>query len=302
MQQGRTLGFTCALFAVLIWSGNFIIASGFTETIPPITLAALRWTTAAIAFLPFAFKHIVREREALFAYKWQMLLAAFSGVTMFNTLVYVSAWTTDTVNMALFASATPIFVVILSRIFLNEIISLYRTLGLIIAISGMFTIATDGQLSVLLNMTFRMGDLWMLLAGLLWATYSIIIKKKPEGISNHSFLGTVFTVGAIPLIPAAVIGQQYYPAWTVTPIIVGATLYIGLGASLTSFFLWNKAVGSIGPGTASLFQYLLPVFSGVGAYLILGEDITIPHAIGFVLILGGVYLATRSPKTQAPNQ
>lgn len=293
MSQSKTFGFLYALFAVSIWSGNFIIASGFVDAIPPISLALCRWTVAAILFFPLAYKHIRREHKALLRHKWSMLAASITGVTLFNTLVYVSARTTDTANMALFASTTPIFVVILARIFLGEKITLFRAAGLAIAISGMLTIATRGSLDVLLDMTFRVGDLWMLLAGFLWAIYSILVKRKPNDISQYSFLGVAFVVGVIPLIPAAMIEQQFYPAWSMTPAVLGAVLYIGLGASLAAFFLWNSAVMIIGPGTASLFQYLMPVFSGVGAFFILSQPITASHAIGFILIISGIFIATR---------
>ena len=293
MSGTNVFGYGYALLAVIIWSGNFVIASGFVDDLPPITLAALRWVTAAAVFLPFVYKHILREKDAILAWKWPLLGASVTGITLFNTLVYVSARTTDTLNMALFASATPIFVVILSRLFLGERISALRALGLVVAVLGMLTIATRGDLDILLHMTFRVGDLWMLLAGLLWAIYSILVKKKPLAISPLSFLGATFTLGLIPLIPAALLEQLYCAPWTITPGIVGATLYISLGASLAAFFLWNSAVTSIGPATSSLFQYFLPVFSGIAAYFMLGQPITIPHAVGFVLILTGVVLATR---------
>lgn len=293
MPQNKLFGFLSAMAAVLIWSGNFIIASQFVGSIPPITLATLRWLTATVILVPFVYKQVLKDKDALLAYKWQILAAAISGVTMFNTLVYVSARTTNTVNMALFATTTPIFVVILSRIFLGERISLLRTVGLITAICGMLTIATRGDLDVLINLTFHVGDIWMLLAGLLWAVYSILVKRKPIDIHPLSFLAVLFVIGLFPLIPAAYLEQGFHPAWEITTGIMVATLYIGLGASLAAFFLWNSAVAVIGPGTASLFQYLLPVFSGIGAYLILGEAISGPQLIGFVLILSGVFIATR---------
>jgi len=291
--NNRLPGFACALLAVTIWSGNFILASGLADSIPPIALAALRWVCATVVFLPFAWKHLRRDRAAIRAHWFPILAAAVTGVTLFNTILYLSAHTTDTVNMALIASTTPVFVVILSRIFLGEPISRLRAAGLITAIAGMTVIATHGDLGTLLAMTFREGDLWMLLAGLLWAIYSILVKRKPPEISQYSYLAAIFMAGAIPLIPAAVIEQPFYPAWSLTPSIVGATLYIGIGASLIAFFLWNLAVTSIGPGTSSLFQYFMPVFSGIGAYLLLGQPITTAHICGFILIFSGVFLATR---------
>lgn len=293
MPQRSSLGLLYALLAVTIWSGNFVIASGFVNHLPPITMAAMRWATASIIFLPFAWKYLKKDRKALSAHKWHLVVAAFSGVTLFNTLVYVSARTTDTANMALFASTTPVFVVILSRIFLGERISLPRTVGLLIAICGMLTIATRGNLDILLSMTFRVGDIWMLVAGFLWAVYSILVRKKPPAISQQSYLGITFLVGAIPLIPAAMVENLWGRPWTFTPAIAGAVLYIGVLASLAAFFLWNRAVLLIGPSTASLFQYFIPVFSGIGAFFLLGQPITAAHGIGFIFIAAGVFMATR---------
>lgn len=293
MQRTHYLGYLFALLAVSIWSGNFIIASGIVDTMPPITLAALRWITATIVFLPFAWKHIKRDMAAIMSFKWGLIAASITGVTLFNTLVYISASTTDTANMALFASSTPAFVVILSRVFLGEPISRQRVLGLLLAIIGMMTIATRGNLNILLSMTFRVGDIWMFFAGLLWAIYSILVKKKPEGISPNSFLGITFFIGMLPLIPAAILEQQYAQPWTFTPTVISVVLYIGIGASLIAFFLWNSAIMSIGPGTASLFQYFMPVFSGIGSFFLLGQPITVAHGIGFVLIFAGVFMATR---------
>ncbi|WP_316900388.1 DMT family transporter [Pseudodesulfovibrio indicus] len=293
MTDSRVAGFLFALMAVTIWSGNFIIASGFVEDIPPITLAALRWVTASLIFVPFAWRGMQRDMQPLLDNRWAIAGAALTGVTLFNTLVYVSARTTDTVNMALLGSTTPVFVVILARIFLKERISPARAAGLAIAICGMLTIATRGSLDTLLHLTFRVGDVWMLLAGFLWAIYSILVKRKPITISRNSYLGATFLLGAIPLIPAALIEQQFHAPWAVTPATVGAVLYVGIGASLAAFFLWTSAIMIIGPGTAALFQYFIPVFSGIGAFFLLGKPITPVHVAGFVLIFGGVALATR---------
>ncbi|MEZ7195591.1 DMT family transporter [Pseudodesulfovibrio karagichevae] len=287
------MGFLFALIAVTIWSGNFLIASGFVDEIPPVTLAALRWLTATAVFLPFVRRDLQRDMRALLDHRRELIVAAVTGVTLFNTLVYVSARTTDAVNMALFASTTPVFVVILARIFLGERISPLRWAGLAIAIAGMLAIATHGSLDVLVHLTFRLGDVIMLAAGFLWAVYSILVKRKPPTISRNAYLGATFLLGTIPLVPAAFVEQCFAPAWSFTPAVLGAVLYIGVLASLVAFFLWNSAIMHIGPGNAALFQYFMPVFSGIGAWLLLGQPATMVHAVGFVLIFSGVVMATR---------
>jgi drug/metabolite transporter (DMT)-like permease len=79
-----------------------------------------------------------------------------------------------------------------------------------------------------------------------------------------------------------------------SPTALGAVLYIGLGASLISFALWNKAVSSIGPARSAFVYYTLPVFSGLNAYLLLGESIGWVHGLSGILIFIGIVMASRS--------
>ncbi|MBI9081157.1 MAG: DMT family transporter [Pseudodesulfovibrio sp.] len=292
MEKTKTVGYFCALLATLIWSGNFIIARGLGDVLPPVTLAAFRWTTATVVLLPFVFGVMWRERKIIRKHFKYLLVSAILGVTVFNTLIYLSAHTTDAMNLTLIATTTPAFVVILSRMFLGEPITRFRAIGLAAAIAGIVTLVTRGDYAVLRDLSFRVGDIWMLMAGFLWAAYSILIKKKPQEISTYSFLGVTFLLGVLPLIPAALVEQPFYPQWTLTPTIIGAVIYIGVGASLVSYFLWTQAVAIIGPTTASFVYYALPVFSGVEAYFILGEPVTWAHGVGFALIFSGIVVAT----------
>jgi len=113
------------------------------------------------------------------------------------------------------------------------------------------------------------------------------------GFRFRLFLLTLFGVGILFLAP--------WTAWellttgvpTITIGAAGAILYIGLGASLASYAMWNSAVASIGPSLAGLIYYSLPLFSGVTAFLFLGEPMGLIHLLSAGCILGGIVLATR---------
>ncbi|XPV76064.1 MAG: DMT family transporter [Desulfovibrio sp.] len=292
MQDSKNIGYGCALLATLIWSGNFIVARGLGDVIPPFTLATMRWSVATLMLLPFALGAIRKHWALIRKHSKHICLSAFLGVTVFNTFIYISAHTTDALNMTLIATTTPAFVVVLSRIFFGEPITGARAMGLVCAVGGIFTLVTRGDLAVLQALDFRVGDLYMLGASILWAAYSIIIKKKPQDIPPKAYLGVTFTLGLLPLIPAALIEQSIAPQFSFAPQVVGAFLYIGIGASLISYFLWTKAVNTIGPTKAAFIYYSLPAFCGIEAYFFLGEKITWAHGAGFVLILSGILLAT----------
>ncbi len=292
MPRPPVIGSLCALLATLIWSGNFIIARGLGDVVPPVTLAALRWSTATVAIMPFAAMVMWQQRHILKRHWKHLLISALLGVTTFNTLIYTAAHTTVALNLTLIATTTPVFIIILSRLFLGEPITRNRAIGLVLAVFGIVTLVTRGDFMMLRNMDFRVGDLWMLLAGFIWAVYSIIIKRKPTDVNQYAYLGTTFLIGVLPLIPAALIEQSITPQFNLTPTIMGSVLYIGIGASLISYILWTKAVTTVGPVVSSLIYYALPAFCGIEAYLFLNEPITLIHGAAFLLIVSGIVLAT----------
>lgn len=292
MKDMKSVGYLCALLATIIWSGNFIIARGLGEIVPPITLAALRWSTATLVLLPLAWPSLWRERALLRKHLPHLVISALIGVTVFNSLIYIAGHTTNALNMALIATTTPAFVVVLARVFLGEPITFNRLIGLAAATLGITTLITRGDFTVLRTLDFHVGDIWMLGAAFLWAAYSIHLKKRPMEISQYAYLGSTFLMGLLPLIPAAFIEQTMVPAWHLTPPTMAAILYIGIGASLIAYGLWTKAVSTVGPTTASIIYYSLPAFSGIEAYFLLNEPVTTAHMIGFAFILSGIIVAT----------
>jgi drug/metabolite transporter (DMT)-like permease len=79
-----------ALAASAIWSGNYIIARGLSESVPPVSLAFWRWVVAIVAFLPFALRPLLAERVLLKKHIRYLSVTALFGITVFNTLVYIA--------------------------------------------------------------------------------------------------------------------------------------------------------------------------------------------------------------------
>jgi len=286
-------GILFALGATVIWSGNFIVARSLNQSIEPATLSMLRWATAFVGLLPFAWRAAWAEGAAIRRSMPAMIPMALLGVTTFNALLYKAAHTTSTLNLSLIATSTPVFIILLARIFLHERLTTRKMLGLTVALGGVLLLITGGDPGRLAGLDFAIGDLWMSLAAVIFAGYSILVRRFPGGLSQPVFLLTLFGVGILFLAP--------WTAWellttgvpTITIGAAGAILYIGLGASLASYAMWNSAVASIGPSLAGLIYYSLPLFSGVTAFLFLGEPMGLIHLLSAGCILGGIVLATR---------
>jgi len=155
---------------------------------------------------------------------------------------------------------------------------------------------TKGILSTLLNISFAIGDLWMLLAAMTFAVYSILLKHKPEQLSIWAFQLSTFILGVIFLFPFFIWEYVTVPHIEFDITIAGSILYVGVFASLSAFVLWNKAIMMVGPSKAGMIYYTLPLFSGLLAYLFLKEDIGMVHFYSALFIVTGILTANYESK------
>jgi drug/metabolite transporter (DMT)-like permease len=293
LRNKQTLtGISLAVLATFIWAGNFIIARGVHDQIPPVSLAFYRWLLASLIMLPFGWQRFSVEWIAVKRSGWYLLVAAVTGVTMFNTFVYVGGHYTSAINLSLIGTtSSPIISVALAAVFLHERIGWMKLVGMIICITGVLYLLSKGDLQNLLSLQFTRGDGWVLLAALAFSIYNTLVKRKPAAISPINFLFVVFAMGTIILFPFYVweIMHSKPIVWTINLVLI--ILYLGIGASVLCFMIWNTAIHKLGAGTTALFGNLIPVFATLEAILILNEQITWVHGISFTLVIIGLLIA-----------
>jgi len=285
-------GIALASLASFIWSGNFIIARGVYKEIPPISLNFYRWLVASIIIFPFALKKFKNEWPAVKRSWLYLFFAALMGISLFNTFVYDAGHYTTAINLALIGTtSSPIMAIIMARIFLKEKIGLLKLIGLILCISGVFYLLSKGNVENLLRLKFSSGDAWMLLAAFCFAVYNTMVKKRPASISPVNFLFTSFTLGTILLIPFFIWETQHSAGVNWNRDVILSILYLGIGASVICFFIWNKAIGILGAGRTVLFGNLIPIFTSLIAVIKLHEEFTWIHVVSMVLVFSGLLLA-----------
>lgn len=287
-----TTGYLLVVAATVIWSGNFVVARALTNTVPPVTLAFLRWLVAVLVLLPFAIGIGAREGRTVLKHLGYLSLVGFLGVTMFNTLVYIAAYSSEAFNLSVISVSSPAFVLIFARIFLGERFTLRRIVGLVMATLGVLLLLTRGQLGRLMGLTFAIGDLWMLLAAAIFAAYSILLRFKPPELGPVAFVSFTFIPGLLFLLPWWTWELSGHASVNFSWTALGSVVYLGVGASLLSFLCWNRAVELIGPAKAAFVYYSLPLFSGTEAVFLLGEPIGMVHVVSGAMILCGIIVAT----------
>ncbi len=285
-------GISLAVLATLIWSGNYVVARGIIKQIPPVSLGFYRWALASVFIAPLAWRNFLLERRAVWANRKYIFWTALSGVTIFNTFIYLAGHYTLAINLALIGStAAPVFAIILAAIFLHEIIRPLRIVGMVICFVGILYLLSGGSLQALQQFRFGMGDLLIFISAFSFAIYSILVRKRPAVISPVVFLFVIFALGTVCLFPF-----YFYEILHTEPVhwnknMLLIIFYLGLGNSIISFFCWNSAISRLGASRTALFANLIPVFSAIEAVLFLGEEFSRVHLISGLLIIFGLVIA-----------
>lgn len=286
------LGYIYALLATVLWSGNAVAARFLAESTPAIGVSFWRWAVALIICFPATYPAFRRNIPAVKKHWKYLTVLALLGVAMFNTMLYWAAHTTTAFNIAVISTTLPIFILVIT-LFMGERLSRVNFLGFIIANAGIVSLVTDASPEKLLQMQVAEGDFIMLAAAAVFAIYTILVRRKPAEISINTMVFCTFHVGTLMLLPLYIVQEMYF-----TPVVFGfeqvtSFIYIGVFASFVAFMSWNRAVVMIGAAKSGAVYYSIPVFSGLLAFILLGEAITVIDIISMCIVAFGVYLVSK---------
>jgi drug/metabolite transporter (DMT)-like permease len=278
------------ILTTLMWGGNAIAGRLAVGEISPMVLTCLRWVFVVAVMIPLVGRQVVAEWAKIRA-RWvfTILMGAF-GFTAFNGLFYAAAHHTTAVNLTIFQGAIPVLVLLGTVLFFGARVIPLQILGMIVTILGVVLVSVKADLEILKTLSLNIGDVWMLVACLFYAGYTLGLRHRPAmpGLVFFAAMAAVAFVSSLPLIGLEIAqGTAQFPTPTGWLIL----LYVAIMPSLLSQIFFMRGVELIGPARAGLFVNLVPVFGALLAVLLLGEPFAYYHALGLVLVLGGIWLA-----------
>lgn len=276
----------------LFWAGNAVASRLAVGEIAPMTLTSLRWGFVC-AIMPYLFRQGLRQHWPVLKAHWLkvVLLGAF-GFTAFNTLMYIAAYSTTAINIGILQGAIPVFVLLGAFLAFRTPIGGLQALGVAVTILGVLVTASRGDWHILLQLSFVPGDLWMIIACLLYAGYTVGIRTRPAmpGLIFFTAMAIVACLVSLPLLAIEIAaGTAYWPTLTGWLILI----YVVIGPSILSQLFFMRAIELIGPGRAGVFVNLVPVFAPLLAVAILSERLALYHGLALALVLGGIWIAER---------
>jgi drug/metabolite transporter (DMT)-like permease len=276
----------------LCWAGNAIVGRLAAGHIPPVTLSFLRWSIAFLIILPFAWKHLVRDWQAIRGRLGLMILISVTGIGAFNTLQYWALEYTQALNTLLLQSAGPLIVAVWSLVLLGVRLSLAQAAGVLLSLTGVLVILLHGDLSTLSSIEFNKGDIIFTVAMVIFGLYSVLTLKRPQ-IHGLSFAAFTFGCGAACLIPLLIWELSARPIMQINTANLLSLFYVAVFPSTLAYLCFNRGVQLIGANRAAPFFHVVPLFGSVMAMVFLGEHPQLFHVIGFALVLTGVFVASR---------
>jgi drug/metabolite transporter (DMT)-like permease len=277
-----------AIITIIIWGTTFISTKVLLKDFAPIEILVFRFIIGYITLLliyPHSVKTLNLKQELLF------IGAGLCGVTLYFLLENIALTYTLATNVGVIISIAPFFTAVFAYMFLDsEKPTKCFFIGLIVAVIGIIFIQLNGDFVFKLN---PLGDILAILAAIVWAVYSIIMKKI--GQFQYNTIGCtrkVFFYGLLFMIPAAFMFDFKLQLDRFAKLSnLMNILYLGFGASALCFVTWNWSVKVLGVVKTSIYIYMVPIITAVASAVILQECINGFSIIGIVLTLLGLFIS-----------
>jgi drug/metabolite transporter (DMT)-like permease len=228
----------------------------------------------------------------------RLFLLAVFGVAL-NQCMFMSGMSlTAPISGAIIMVTSPLLVLIIGSLLIKERITLLRFSGIVLGLGGAALLVLTRHQEAGGNADDPLGDLFIFINALSWGTYLVLVKPLMKKYHTITVLKWVFLFGWILVLPIG-IWQLQDVAWgTFTTRLWFDVLFIVFGITFIAYLLNTYALAALSPAVVSAYIYLQPVMAAAIA-LYLGKDtLTWEKPVSAGLIFLGVWLASRTTRTQ----
>jgi drug/metabolite transporter (DMT)-like permease len=209
----------------------------------------------------------------------------FSGYFIAQGLQFVGLYYLQPVTVTFILNLTPVFVLLLSAVFLKEIPSASQILGIAATLSGVMIFFSDSVQGT----EELIGLLITLVSSIGWATYMIISRFYLRDRKENMIIMTAssMTFGAVMLLGATVftsnITSVTFQGW----III---VWLSVANTALAFVLWNHALQSLRVYEQSILQNTMLIQIAALAHVFLDETLIFRQIVGMLLVFIGVLI------------
>lgn len=281
------IGILALIFAMLVWASSFIALKASMQDLGEYTVIFFRMFVASLCFIYFIksfLKYDFSKRDL----KFILLLAIFEPCLYFifeaKALIYTSAS-----QAGVMTSFMPIMTAMAAGYFLKEIISKQLIFGTVLTLSGAIWLSLQATATIS-SPNPMLGNFYEFLAMVCGTGYTIVTRYLVDKYSAlfitaiQSFIGAMFF---FPFFLYEYFNQELIFTTSSTLWII----YLGVFVTLGGYGLYNFALTKISASKSAMFINLIPVFTLLLAYIILGEVLTNIEFMASSLVILGVVVS-----------
>ena len=274
-------------------ASNLVVARGGVEYIPPISLAFWRWFFVFLILLLFNYKIILKKIKYLKKEYKKLFFLGAMGCGVCGAFPFMAGTTTTVANMGIIYTSSPIFIILISSYYYKERLNTFQILGLVLCFAGVISIIAKGNVSLLVDLKFTSGDLWMLGAAVGWALYAVFLLNWKSKFSLFSRFTIIAFFGAVSLLPFS-LAENYF----IRPVIFNNdfyfwTIFAAISPGIIAFSLYAQAQKYLGASITGFTLYLFTVYGAFYGIVIFGEQLEAYHYYGAALVFAGMFLVRK---------
>jgi len=278
------------IMTTMVWgANNSVIKIAFSEISPH----AFNLSRFFLAALVYAFI-VWRSREGFSVSRQDLpriLFLAITGITLYQ-LFFMAGLSRTSASMVSMANAlTPVSIVLLSTIFGFDRLRWPGWLGIMLSVIGFYGIIIGGANGINLKQAEISGAFFIILAGLMWACYTIFARPVLKNVSPTKLAALTNIIGTAFYLPFA---WKEFSRTDFSGLSLNVWLSIIFSGSLAlvfGFVVWYKSVDRIGGARTGVYSNLTPVFGVLAAVIFLGDKISVLQVLSALVIFFGIYLA-----------
>lgn len=273
------------VLAMICWSFSFVWYKQVFPYFQPITVIVLRLVIAVplLFLLSLAARQLEHIQKGHL--KWFLFLGFFEPFLYFIGECYGMRLVSATLGSIIIA-LIPLLVPIPARYLFRERFTLGNYIGLFISLAGVLVVISGensgGRVS-------PAGVMLMLLATLAAVGHSIFVRKLSEFYGSFTIVTYQSTFGLIYFLPLFAVTEMRgffntaHPPEAFIPIVKLAVF-----ASIVAFLLFVYSIKNLGMARTNVFVNLIPVFTAIFSFLVLGESFGVVKIAGVAVVIAGL--------------
>ena len=285
------------IFSMLFWGTSFVFTSIALETLDPISIVFIRLLISAIMLWILVALFFRKEKIPYSLLKWVAVLAFFEPFIYFIGETYGLQRVSPIVT-SLIISTIPVFTAIVMRLFFQTKLTPINFVGIFISLSGVILILVGKNMQIDVDI---LGLALLFLAVFSAVGYGIFLNKLASNVHPVWLIAAQNTFGAVFFLPLYLLLRQppnfdhasalpfLTPQWELWMCILSLSVF----CSSLAFIFYSMGVRKIGVARSSVFANLVPIFTAVFSFFLLGEQLSITKIAGIFIVIFGLILTQR---------